>query len=380
MSSLSATASHAESFNALDPRSLSDIQRLSRDNSPAAIEAAARQFEALFLQMVMKSMRDAMLSQGGGLFDSENTKMYQSLLDQQLSSNMAQTGRAGLAEALLRQLSPEHGKPTSPAHTAGEGIALHSPGGEGLPLQAGARPPEGGYSLEGVKRTARLAPTSDPEALREKATEAFFQRFANTLREVKAPAAFTLFSKAINPASPGRGEPMPTLSEARLLQSMENAPPHVRNFVRNYLPHAREASRETGIPAEFMIAQAALETGWGRAVLKTADGRSSHNLFNIKASRSWEGASTLVATTEYAGGRAYIENARFRVYASPADSFRDYARLLKESPRYSNVLGQTDPAGFARSLQEAGYATDPSYARKLVQIISSRFSDTSSTT
>jgi peptidoglycan hydrolase FlgJ len=374
---MSALSSPSQSVNALDPRSLADIQRLSRDNSPAALEAAARQFEALFLQMVMKSMRDAMLSQGGGPFDSEQSKMYQSFLDQQLSSNISQTGQAGIAQALMRQLSPPQA--TMPENTDGQnGFALNNESG-GLPLDS-RRNPEGGFSLEGVRRNPQSAPVRDPEALREKATEAFFERFANTLKEVKAPAAFNLLSKAMSGSQGGKAEGLASIGDQRMLQALDQAPAHVRDFVRNYLPHAREASRETGIPAEFMIAQAALETGWGRAVLKTADGRSSHNLFNIKTGRSWEGPSALVATTEYAGGRAYVENARFRVYDSPAESFSDYARLLKESPRYSNVLGQTDPAGFARSLQEAGYATDPSYARKLVQIISSRFSDTSSIT
>jgi flagellar protein FlgJ len=119
-----------------------------------------------------------------------------------------------------------------------------------------------------------------------------------------------------------------------------------------------------------MVAQAALETGWGRAELRRADGTPSHNLFNIKAGSDWKGAVVEVPVKEYANGRAYTENARFRAYGSYEEAFRDYANLLRNSPRYAEVLGQQDGAGFARSLQQAGYATDPMYADKLARIIS----------
>lgn len=118
-----------------------------------------------------------------------------------------------------------------------------------------------------------------------------------------------------------------------------------------------------------MVAQAALETGWGEKQLRHADGSPSHNLFNIKAGSSWDGRTVNVGTTEYANGRTYAEQSRFRAYGSYAESFADYARLLSNSPRYAAVLGQRDAGGFARGLQQAGYATDPMYADKLARII-----------
>ena len=118
-----------------------------------------------------------------------------------------------------------------------------------------------------------------------------------------------------------------------------------------------------------MVAQAALETGWGEKQLRHADGSPSYNLFNIKAGSAWTGKTVDRAVTEYAGGRAYTEPSRFRSYASYAESFRDYAELMTRSPRYAGVLGQTEVSGFARGLQDAGYATDPQYADKLTRII-----------
>jgi flagellar protein FlgJ len=142
-----------------------------------------------------------------------------------------------------------------------------------------------------------------------------------------------------------------------------------REFVNRVWDQAADASRSTGIPAHFMVAQAALETGWGRGELRRADGSPTHNLFNIKAGNSWKGDVVELPVTEYVNGRPQTETARFRAYGSYGEAFRDYANLLRSSPRYADVLGQTDAAGFARSLQQSGYATDPMYADKLTRII-----------
>lgn len=141
-------------------------------------------------------------------------------------------------------------------------------------------------------------------------------------------------------------------------------------FVRQHDQAARAAERETGIPAAFMVAQAAHETGWGRKEIRHADGSSAHNLFGIKAGAGWNGPVAEVTTTEVVGGQARKVRARFRAYASDAESFADYARLMKDSPRYRPVLAQAQTAGgFAQGLQKAGYATDPAYADKLTRVI-----------
>jgi flagellar protein FlgJ len=140
--------------------------------------------------------------------------------------------------------------------------------------------------------------------------------------------------------------------------------------VQRLLPHAQAASASTGIPARFMLGQAALETGWGKAEIRGADGQNSHNLFGIKAGAGWKGKTVDIVTTEYANGKPQKQVESFRAYDSYADSFRDYANLLRSNARYQNVIAQgQDAAGFAQGLQQAGYATDPGYAQKLIGVI-----------
>jgi flagellar protein FlgJ len=149
-----------------------------------------------------------------------------------------------------------------------------------------------------------------------------------------------------------------------------SAPAHVESFIQRMLPHAQEASASSGIPAHFMMGQAALETGWGRSEVRGADGQNSHNLFGIKAGAGWKGRTVDIVTTEYVNGKPQKQVDTFRAYDSYADSFRDYANLLRANPRYQNVIAQgQDAAGFAQGLQQAGYATDPNYAQKLTSVI-----------
>lgn len=309
-------------INAIDPNALADLKRLSRDdNSPAALRATAKQFEALFLQMVLKSMRDAVPSEG--MLDSDQTRLFQAMQDQQTAMNMAQGRGTGLADVIYRQLGGE---------------ALEKPAAAGNAATVGAPPVP--------PRTAILA------------------------ARVHAP------TDAAAPGVDGAGTPstgevreQSGTAQAPAAPGARDVPNGAREFVDRVWSHAGSASRATGIPAHFMVAQAALETGWGRGELRRADGTPSFNLFNIKAGANWRGAVVEVPVTEHANGRAYTENARFRAYGSYAEAFRDYANLLRNSPRYADVLGQTDAAGFARSLQHAGYATDPMYADKLTRII-----------
>lgn len=141
-------------------------------------------------------------------------------------------------------------------------------------------------------------------------------------------------------------------------------------FVQQHTDAAEAAERKTGIPAAFMVSQAALETGWGRKEIRHADGSPSFNLFGIKAGASWKGATAEVTTTEYINGKAQKVVAKFRAYGSYEESFADYAKLMAESPRYAPVVAQASSAsGFAHGLQKAGYATDPAYADKLSRVI-----------
>jgi flagellar protein FlgJ len=290
-----------------DASALGALKRGVRSNDPAALKAAAQQFEALFLQMVLKSMRDA--TPKDGLFDSEQTRMYESLLDQQLGQVLAGSGGTGLAALIEKQMARNGAEPTAYP--------------DGLPL----RPED---MLRALSSGAMALP----------------------LPMIPAP------SLPLMPAvrAPGADQAAGTSSTAK-------------DFVDRIWPHATAAARTTGVPAAFLVAQAALETGWGRSEPHDANGRSSYNVFGIKAGRGWNGATVEAATSEYVGGVAQTRVERFRAYGSYAEAFADYARLIASNPRYAGVVGASEPAVFARALQQAGYATDPAYADKLTRII-----------
>ncbi|HEY8606467.1 MAG TPA: flagellar assembly peptidoglycan hydrolase FlgJ [Noviherbaspirillum sp.] len=284
---------------ALDVKEVGNLRRAARENAPEALKATAQQFEALFMNMMLKSMREATPQEG--MFDSQQSKMYTSMLDQQLSQNMASRG-IGLAEVLMRQLS----------NTVGQ---------------------QGMQGMHGARSVGEQPPVQGFELPRQGAAAV-------------APV----------PAEPGKGS--------------ASQPAHVRAFQDKLAAHAEEASRVTGIPAKFMLGQAALESGWGKREIVGADGTRSNNLFGIKATGGWKGRVVEATTTEYVNGVPQTRVEKFRAYDSYADAFRDYARLLKNNPRYENVIANAqDAVGFAQGLQKAGYATDPQYAAKLTRII-----------
>ena len=337
-------------LNAFDPNSLGDLKRLARTDADGddTLRATAKQFEALFLQMVMKSMREA--TPASSLMDSDDTKTYQSLLDQQMALNMSQAKGTGLSEVIYRQLG---GKAAPTAIDA---------------LDTGNRGASAGFDLADVARRPAIP------AVRARAAENAAAALLAALPAGASDSALKLGSGADSAVGVSSYER--AVLEARLSETVRSArdsssavSQQARDFVAEVWPHALEASRKTGIPPQFMVAQAALETGWGQKQLRHADGSPSHNLFNIKVGTAWSGPSVAREVKEYANGQSYGESAHFRAYGSYAESFRDYASLMTRSSRYADVLGQTDASSFARSLQDAGYATDPMYADKLTRVI-----------
>ena len=272
---------------AVDTQSLAGLKARAATDPRAALREAARQFETLFMNEVVKSMRSTTLS--NGLLDNSGTQLGNELLDSQLSSQLAGLP-GGLTNAIMKQLERQMG----------------------------------------------TAPDQAPNA--------------------NADAASAL------PAVPAA--PVLSPSASAIPQAGAAA------FVDQHSEAAEAAEAETGIPAAFMVAQAAHETGWGRKQIRHADGTPSHNLFGIKAGAGWSGPVAEVATTEYINGRPQHVMARFRAYASDAESFADYARMMKTSPRYQRALaGASTPRAFAQGLQKAGYASDPAYADKLTRMI-----------
>ena len=296
---------------AADANSLNSLRSAAATQSPEALKGAAKQFEALFLNMMLKSMRDA--TPQDGMFDSPQTKMFTSMLDQQLSQNMAQRG-VGLADMLVRQLSSSLNKP----------LPTDEDGASALPLDI---------------------------------------PLANTLSDLdKSRLVQGLANAAAYDSTSSQG--------GNKRKGGQQRPAHVEAFQNRLQADAEAASRVTGIPAKFMLAQAALETGWGKKEIRARDGSSAHNLFGIKATGNWTGKTVDATTIEYVNGVAQRKVEKFRAYDSYSEAFQDYAKLLRSNPRYEKVLANAQDAhGFAYGLQRAGYATDPHYAEKLSRII-----------
>ena len=283
MRGMNAAISPSDAY--FDLQDLAALRARARRDDPKALEAAVRQFESLFIRMMLKSMREASL--GDPLMEGEGSAFYRDLFDQQLALDMARQGGLGLADALVRQLGRHRTAPT--------------PRPDGYPL-----PPR-------RTETAAGAPPVDEAAVH-------------------------------------RGDP--------------------QAFVTQLMPLARRAAARLGVAPEVLVAQAALETGWGRYVIRDAQGRSSHNLFNIKAGSGWDGPTVRKRTLEYADGVARMERAAFRAYPDFAASFQDYADFIASRPRYRAALERAgDAAGYMRALAQAGYATDPRYADKVLAIL-----------
>lgn len=299
---------------AFDVQSAQDLRAQFAKDPQKGLKAAAQQFETLFLQQVMKSMRDTVPQDG--LLNSDQSRFYTALLDQQMAQNLASSGKgSGFAQLIEQQL----GRNLAAAGAADTPVPDPvKAAGNTLPLAV----------ADGRHLQHRPVPSSLP-------TSASYQKVDVSA----APAA-----SAEVPAS-------------------------AREFVGRVWPHAVEASRSTGVPPQFLVAHSALESGWGRSEIRRPDGSSSHNLFGIKAGKSWTGPTAEATTTEYVDGQPRQSVERFRAYASYEEAFRDYASLLRNNARYSAVIGSQDGTEFARRMQQAGYATDPMYADKLSRII-----------
>ncbi len=292
----------------------------------ARIHDVARKLEGQFAQMMIKCMREAGF--GDSLFPGEN-QIFRDMYDQQLATAMSQGRGLGLAPMIARQLGATDAPAPVAASTALSAYRRMMPSAEaGAMLDAIA-----GRGIGGAGEGAALPGTVTLDTITVRPGEA--------CAEVEQVAS----------ADPSRYE--------------RNTP---ERFVAEIWDHAKQAAKELGVDPRALVAQAALETGWGKRQIKTGDGGSAHNLFGIKAA-GWKGERARTATHEYSNGVRRTETADFRAYASPAESFADYVRLLKESPRYRQALAAgKDIAGFARGLQKAGYATDPGYAQKIASI------------
>jgi len=257
---------------------LTQLRAQARQDPDSSLHEVARQFESIYVKMMLKSMREA--SFGDPLFDSTGSEMYRDMFDNQMALQLTQGKGLGLAEMLVQQLR-------------------------------------------------RQQPGADA---------------ANPRQTFAAPAAAV---------------------------DQQLTSPEV--FNRELLPHAEAAAAELGTTPQVLLAQAALETGWGKHIAQLPNGRSTYNLFNIKADPSWQGSTVTVKTVEYQRGKPIAQTAQFRAYDSYAESFQDYVNFIKTNPRYREALSSpAEPTKYIQQVHGAGYATDPSYAQKWLQILQDR--------
>ncbi|WP_163559792.1 flagellar assembly peptidoglycan hydrolase FlgJ [Halomonas sp. NO4] len=330
---------------ALDMQGLQRLKHTARQDAGAGLQDAAKQFEAMFLQMMVKSMRDAVPT--SDLMSSKQTEFYQSMLDQQWAQTMSERG-IGLADHLVEQLQSRGLVPPSQERVdEGELEALIAGIPRGTPsvLQDAIQP-----DAESTSEPAETAPADSPSHFLD-ALDAQRGGFMNAVQATVAASETVPGAESTRAKAPGD----------------ELGP--VQRFAERLVEPARAASRRTGVPAELILAQAALETGWGRHEIPTANGGNSHNLFGIKAGSSWAGETTDITTHEYIDGRRTPVTDAFRVYDSFEAAFTDYARLIGDNPRYAAVGRAGSPEQAARALQAGGYATDPAYSDKLIAIM-----------
>lgn len=323
----------ARSNSVYDLQQLDQLRQRGLNNDESALRAAAQQFEALFMNMLMKSMRQAnqVFEAEENPLSSRDVEFFQDMYDNQLTSELSNQGTLGLADLMVEQLSPT-------------GTANHTPASM-LP----ANRVQGG-----VHMTERAERQAEPE----------FAAINDTKQQAERNVPYQAATQTQDEAINGRSDRlMLSQGEWRATNPME--------FLEKLAPYAKQAADQAGIAPESVLAQAALETGWGRHVIANGEG-STNNLFNIKADHRWQGEAARTRTTEYYDGQPQKENAFFRAYNSVAESFNDYVDFLQSNPRYQNALSVgADAHQFVEELQEAGYATDPSYARKLQTIMNS---------
>ena len=300
-----------------DVNALNGLKKQSNAQNPQAAREAAKQLESLFMREMVKSMRDATMK--SGLLDSSAGDLATDMLDQQLSVSLAGMP-GGLTASITAQIARSMGIEPQEAL-------------KGMPSPVG-----------GVESGSFSIPSTVSFASRN-------SRFAQWA---------------------GNAGMLGTAANAQALDAYAPSPKGRDNFVQSHAAAAQRVAQDSGIPASFMLGQAGHETGWGKSEIRGAGGANSFNLFGIKAGGSWTGKVAEITTTEYINGQAHKVKAKFRAYDSYEESFRDYARLITENPRYAQAVKSTGSAhAYASALQKAGYATDPQYAHKLSRAIES---------
>lgn len=347
----------------LDPNSLNSIKAMGRDKDPQALKEVAKKFEAMFMQQMLKTMREANAAFGeGNYFDSQATQFHRDMLDQQMVLNLTSGSGIGLADHFYKQMLQNYGAGMKPESAAGASEQHSLQQMNGMLEQA----------VEYKKSNNPEVETPNVDALDNWIND-FIRMSDNSQLQTVFSGAET--EEKIQP--PIHYGILPALQyKSQIANSRSGQKASIsstqENFVMMLKPHAEKAAAELNINPDVLIAQVALETGWGKHVIHNKQGENSFNLFNIKAGSQWQGDKVNVSTLEYRDGIAANEKADFRKYTNYADSFSDYVQLMKNSSRYEQVLQKgNDSAAYAEALQSAGYATDPEYAQKIKRLLNS---------
>ena len=350
-----------------DINSLAKLKQQANENPQQGLKAVAKQFEALFMQMVLKSMRDA--SFGDPIFDSNQSEFYRDMFDKQLAINLSNDRGMGLAEALERQLrgSIHSLQPQAPVLPMAEPQRQEAVASVNMKMNSALDTETGPVVSQPMPQLIKSSPVAIDEVEdNEYMLETNLSSVQQTTQKTVNDPELTMPDLSVITIST-RKNIAPAVKEQESLPAYFAEP---EEFVQTLRPFAEEAARKLGVSADVLIAQAALETGWGKHVSQHVDGSSSYNLFNIKAGNGWEGDRVAINTLEYRGGIARRERAAFRAYDSYAESFNDYVDFIRSRPRYQEALNQaSDPESYVKELQAAGYATDPRYADKIINIM-----------
>ncbi|AWB67949.1 flagellar assembly peptidoglycan hydrolase FlgJ [Saccharobesus litoralis] len=321
-----------------DPAGLDQLRQAGQNNDKEALRKAAQHFESIFMNMLLKSMRKAneALEDKDSPFNSHSAKFYQGMADDQLATELSSTGALGLADIIVQQLSPEKDNYMPGSVVRSDGLL-----------------PDGGWQQKSVNPLALATEQADDE------------------KNQDPLAVLRIHSEQLqNSVLKVAEEKSKQLSQFQQPIEQDEQFKDKQDFVSKLLPIAEKVASSIGLPPIAMVAQAALETGWGQKMIKTVSGDNAFNFFGIKADSRWQGDSAVRNTMEFKHGQMVTEKAKFRAYDSIEQGLSDYVSFIKDQPRYQGALKSTnDPQQYFTELQKAGYATDPNYAKKILSVL-----------
>jgi flagellar protein FlgJ len=365
------------SSNFLDLGGLDSLRVQAQKDEKGALKEAAKQFEGIFIQMLMKSMRDANAAfKSDNPMNSETTAFFEQMRDQQMSVDLSNKGMLGLAEMMVQQLDPDDSPITPASVLRGNSDYKVNPSMFVAPATELDKD-----TLDIIAPKDQIAASHSVIANSDTAHSVIDS--AESMRPMSAQLTNVLDGEQLNSVLRGEQLASQAVQVGKVLPQTDFAVPKPKgvavseftspqHFISVLYPHAEKAAKTLGTSAEVLIAQSALETGWGQKVVRRNDGTMSHNLFNIKADKRWQGEKTSVNTLEFEKGIPVQQKADFRMYDDLEQSFSDFVSFIGQGDRYEDARKvASEPTQFIRALQKAGYATDPQYANKVINVMKS---------